>query len=409
MTSRLTATLTALFVLLSVIASAQTHELDKKEATEMLRQFALAINGDNGKKMLRDSTGFDINIAVSLKKDTLHMAFTMDEDIEPSSMELGKLLYAAEREETKVKAALALARMLRAAECVTTFHYIYPNGEKTDITLSADEIVQLKTAPFEELIPDKQKLVDELIEIFKKPFETELKNDPDLLSCEARLDGRYISLRYKFASSQNFLGEENPPGAKRLLLLSLIDELSSSATYILRNLANAGSTLDLAGIKFDYSDISGRQKVYVASWSEIKKAINEYDKGVLSYETTEATLEVIDKQMNISFAEELIPWTQTHAIEGNVLYIIISCQQTRTEFEEYAGIFTTGTMLELYAESLKIALETAPDITSVCIVATIGEDIPGYGYIELTREEIFRYQPPADNAPYVDDNGHIHT
>ena len=260
----------------------------------------------------------------------------------------------------------------------------------------------------EQLGFNRQQLIDELVGCFNQGFSEELQSDETLLGGGARLNGKFITLAYKFATSQSFLSDETATGAKQMLLNSLISEFGPSANTLLTQTAQTGDFLGLKGLKFDYSDVTGRQKVFVVSWQELTKALDEFDAQSFPREVTEASLEAIDTQMSINFADEEIPWTQTHLLTTDTLTIIITCNQSETEFDEYFDIFTPDFMLDLYAEPLKIALEDVPEVTSVFIIPRInGEDMIR---VTLTRDAIFNYVPVENgDAPYMDEDGHIHT
>ena len=393
--------------LICVAAAASDSTISKQQAQAMLKQLAEALSGDNGTDLVRNKTGMDIGLHAHLESDTLHFYVTYD-DIDPVSSEMAKVIFASKRTPSEKSNAEMMAKILEAAECVVSYHYVYSGNQTTTLTLTGDEIIRLKNQPLEQLGFNRQQLIDELVGCFNQGFSEELQSDETLLGGGARLNGKFITLAYKFATSQSFLSDETATGAKQMLLNSLISEFGPSANTLLTQTAQTGDFLGLKGLKFDYSDVTGRQKVFVVSWQELTKALDEFDAQSFPREVTEASLEAIDTQMSINFADEEIPWTQTHLLTTDTLTIIITCNQSETEFDEYFDIFTPDFMLDLYAEPLKIALEDVPEVTSVFIIPRINcEDMIR---VTLTRDAIFNYVPVENgDAPYMDEDGHIHT
>ena len=91
---------------------------------------------------------------------------------------------------------------------------------------------------------------------------------------------------------------------------------------LMQSVFNVARELGMAGLKLDYSDLTGRQKIYTYQWYELEKILAKGPEAATD-ERTQQILSLIDTTMTTSFNEEGLPWSQSHLIDGGTLHISI--------------------------------------------------------------------------------------
>lgn len=379
----------------------------KEMAREAVEQVAEAISGSKGADKLKEKTGVEASISAKLSNDTMHIYLRDTDDFSPVSEQMAKLIFAAARSPREVNSSMSLADLLETAECCATYHYHYKSRPELTVTFTPESIRQLKTAPFNQLGLDRNRLIDEFVSMFNQELDTpEQLAENDLISFESSLDGKYIAFHYVFASPQEFLDDADNMDFKSLFVLGLLNEMGSTAVFVPR-IADAGEMLGLAGLKFDFRDLSGRQQVISASWKELKK-MSTGDTAETSRQYIETFLSTLDSGITESLAEEGLEWQQTHRMENNRVHIVINTRMPWHEIAEYDAFFQDENLLGLYAESMKMIAESMPTLEGLT-VEVYGTDDPEPLEFHYSRSVIDSYVEPEEVPDMIDEKGHIRT
>lgn len=209
-----------------------------------------------------------------------------------------------------------------------------------------------------------------------------------VLNGEARIDGKYITLATTFSEPQDFLKDDTPGlDMRKLLLISIIAETGKSS-MLMQSVFNVARELGMAGLKLDYSDLTGRQKIYTYQWYELEKILAKGPEAATD-ERTQQILSLIDTTMTTSFNEEGLPWSQSHLIDGGTLHISIRFADEDEYGELGDEVFSRETLLDLYAPSYKEILPLIPEIMQISISVYIGNEMEVQEFFPL--EEFMEY------------------
>ncbi len=381
--------LSAFLWLGGLFSGAQTlpdiENLSKEEAREALSRIAVFLSGNQPMNdRISEITGDRIEMNAIYENGVLTVKLNSNE-IMPSSQEMGRFFYACNRDEKQLESSMRLAQLLRKAESTLVYRYRNDNGDSIDISLNPEELIDLRTKPVGSIGFDFQKLRTELIDMLDSTMK---EPEEGVLNGEARIDGKYITLATTFSEPQDFLKDETPElDMRKLLLISIIAETGKSS-MLMQSVFNVGRELGLAGLKLDYSDLTGRQKVYTYQWNELEKILAKGPEAATD-ERALQILSLIDTTMTSSFNEEGLPWSQSHLIDGETLHISIRFADENEYGELGDEVFSRETLLDLYAPSYKEILPLIPEIMQISISVYIGNEMEVQEFFPL--EEFMEY------------------
>ena len=280
---------------------------------------------------------------------------------------------------------MRLAQLLRKAESTLVYRYRNDRGDSIDISLNPEELINLRTKPVNSIGFDFHELRTELIDMLDSTMK---EPEEGVLNGEARIDGKYITLATTFSETQDFLKDDTPGlDMKQLLLTSIVAETGKSS-MLMQSVINVARELGMAGLKLDYRDLTGRQKIYTYQWNELEKILAKGPQAAAD-ETAEQILSIIDTTMTTSFNEEGLPWSQSHLIDGGTLHISIRFADDDEYGELGDEVFSRETLLDLYAPSYKEILPLIPEIMQISISVFIGDEMEVQEFFPL--EEFMEY------------------
>lgn len=381
--------LSAFLWLTGLFSVAQTlpdiENLSKEEAREALSRIAVFLSGNQPMNdRISEITGDRIEMNAIYENGVLTVKLNSNE-IMPSSQEMGRFFYACNRDEKQLESSMRLAQLLRKAESTLVYRYRNDNGDSIDISLNPKELIDLRTKPVGSIGFDFQELRTELIDMFDSTMK---EPEEGVLNGEARIDGKYITLATTFSEPQDFLKDETPGlDMRKLLLISIIAETGKSS-MLMQSVFNVARELGMAGLKLDYSDLTGRQKIYTYQWNELEKILAKGPEAATD-ERAQQILSLIDTTMTSSFNEEGLPWSQSHLIDGGTLHISIRFADEDEYGELGDEVFSRETLLDLYAPSYKEILPLIPEIMQISISVYIGNEMEVQEFFPL--EEFMEY------------------
>lgn len=381
--------LSAFLWLTGLFSVAQTlpdiENLSKEEAREALSRIAVFLSGNQPMNdRISEITGDRIEMNAIYENGVLTVKLNSNE-IMPSSQEMGRFFYACNRDEKQLESSMRLAQLLRKAESTLVYRYRNDNGDSIDISLNPKELIDLRTKPVGSIGFDFQELRTELIDMFDSTMK---EPEEGVLNGEARIDGKYITLATTFSEPQDFLKDETPGlDMRKLLLISIIVETGKSS-MLMQSVFNVARELGMAGLKLDYSDLTGRQKIYTYQWNELEKILAKGPEAATD-ERAQQILSLIDTTMTSSFNEEGLPWSQSHLIDGGTLHISIRFADEDEYGELGDEVFSRETLLDLYAPSYKEILPLIPEIMQISISVYIGNEMEVQEFFPL--EEFMEY------------------
>lgn len=381
--------LSAFLWLTGLFSAAQTlpdiENLSKEEAREALSRIAFFLSGNQPMNdRISEITGDRIEMNAIYENGVLTVKLNSNE-IMPSSQEMGRFFYACNRDEKQLESSMRLAQLLRKAESTLVYRYRNDRGDSIDISLNPEELIDLRTKPVGSIGFDFQKLRTELIDMLDSTMK---EPEEGVLNGEARIDGKYITLATTFSEPQDFLKDETPGlDMRKLLLISIIAETGKSS-MLMQSVFNVARELGMAGLKLDYSDLTGRQKIYTYQWNELEKILAKGPEAATD-ERAQQILSLIDTTMTTSFNEEGLPWSQSHLIDGGTLHISIRFADEDEYGELGDEVFSHETLLDLYAPSYKEILPLIPEIMQISISVYIGNEMEVQEFFLL--EEFMEY------------------
>lgn len=381
--------LSAFLWLTGLFSVAQTlpdiENLSKEEAREALSRIAVFLSGNQPMNdRISEITGDRIEMNAIYENGVMTVKLNSNE-IMPSSQEMGRFFYACNRDEKQLESSMRLAQLLRKAESTLVYRYRNDRGDSIDISLNPEELIDLRTKPVSSIGFDFQKLRNELIDMFDSTMK---EPEEGVLNGEARIDGKYITLATTFSEPQDFLKDDTPGlDMKQLLLTSIVAETGKSS-MLMQSVINVARELGMAGLKLDYRDLTGRQKIYTFQWNELEKILAKGSQAAAD-ETSEQILNIIDTTMTTSFNEEGLPWSQSHLIDGGTLHISIRFADEDEYGELGDEVFSRETLLDLYAPSYKEILPLIPEIMQISISVYIGNEMEVQEFFPL--EEFMEY------------------
>lgn len=400
-----------LFLLLCTFVSARgavdkISGMTRQEARQTLLATTEAISGEQGAARIQKLTGAEIPIKSWIDGTTMHIAIG-PAPLTPNSFDLARFMYASDRGNEELLKATTLAQMLATADFTISFDYLQTDSSSITLPLTPDEMIRLKTTPIEDLGFDYPTLLNELIQQMNRA-DREEDNDENVISCSAALDGKYITYTVVYAKLDDLLFKPSNPDANRDMILQAAMSEMAQNPDIYHKLANAAETLGTIGIKFNISDLSGRQTILTLKWNEFRSRLKSaVENGPLV--SNDAILNFLDSEINATYRAEELELTQSHLIEGNTVFIIINSNYSWDELGLMEEYFNRDALLEQFGEMFQLLLENDPELKYFRIALFSNESEEESAQWEFDTETIKNFTPSEEVIEMTDEQGNIRT